>query len=362
MAVCVNQVLKSYSESTRCGAPCDLDAILREIENNRITLQEGNKVSIIQIMCHLGRSHEAYEYLHKNGINRLGAYIPIIYSFLENRYFDKVIRLRDELLNKNIALKQDNYFTVMTVLLENRQFDYFDIFLDDFRKTRNTPELELWKLIHKRFQSSKIVSISKNGNCPNCNTILEKIDCPESRKIICSTIEKKIRNREEWKLFCSRLKNFTHIVDGANIGRFDNHGNLEIDYKKIIFVSKQIKSNGVLIVLHENHNLAIKRLLKLGYNVQIVPKGHDDDWFTLYAALKLDCQIVSNDLARNHGYSSNCQKDLQWWLTHNQIKLEIVKNEYKLRHPPSFSTVIQNNHIPNTDGKWICCTNKVTCA
>ena len=128
MAICVNQVLKSYSESTRCGAPCDLDAILHEIENNKIILQEGNKVSIIQIMCHLGRHQEAYEYLHKNRINRLGGYIPIIYSFLENHYFDKVIILHDELLNKNITLKSENYLVIMRVLLENKKYDYFDIY------------------------------------------------------------------------------------------------------------------------------------------------------------------------------------------------------------------------------------------
>jgi len=359
----LNTKLRQYAEFTQ-NTYCDkiLKDVLTLTEQD--ALLEGNKVSIIQILCNLDKVEEAEYFLKRNkDLVRLGAYLPILYSFMKQQNTVKILKLYDEIINKNIKLKYENYFDLLKYLSTQNEKQAFNTVIDTMEYLGIVPNKNTWNLICNHYNAHRFLP-NKNNRCPHCKSSLKVIDCDNTRFKICNTLEKHIINHRVWIQFKEQLnKNkYSYIIDGANIGRFDNHGKLNIDYKKILLVTKKL-GNSCLVVLHYRHTDVIKKLIENKVSVQIVPKGHDDDWFSLYGALYLNCFFVSNDQARNHGYANNCQKELQWWMTHHSVSLRLSgEQNYEVIFPPKYSTCIQyyssnGIHIPSSENsEWLCVT------
>lgn len=166
------------------------------------------------------------------------------------------------------------------------------------------------------------------------------------------------------------LKKFRYdiVVDGANIG-FYKQG--VMSGKKISFIqlSKFVdflveKGHIPLIVLHKYHfDSAIQNELPIietmiknkKITLFTVPKGADDDWFWLYAALaNPNAYLLTNDEMRNHFHYMNFDKSFINWKDTRVINYDIVKTneggnigwDYTIRKPDPF---LKKIHLDMTD-------------
>jgi pentatricopeptide repeat protein len=203
----LNQLLKYYADQTSKGIGCDFENILVEIKNQNADLVEGNKVSLIQIMCHLGKEDEAINYLQNNNITRLGAYVPILSAYIKRNNLVKVWQIYEEMLQKNIMMKHEHYCLLLGWLLNNNYQNEFDKILTDMCSARIIPDKSVWIIISKRFEHFNVSVPTENGLCKKCNTKHEVIDVPEARKIMCDILESKITNHSIWQQFINILQN-----------------------------------------------------------------------------------------------------------------------------------------------------------
>lgn len=111
---------------------------------------------------------------------------------------------------------------------------------------------------------------------------------------------------------------FDVVVDGANVGYFKQNfvgAPSHVDYQQIDqliqFLTVQRKLRPLLI-LHSRHlsrynvpDEAAQQIIdrwKAADLLYATPKGFNDDWFWIYAAVKYHCKIVTNDEMRDHHF------------------------------------------------------------
>ena len=123
------------------------------------------------------------------------------------------------------------------------------------------------------------------------------------------------------------------VIDGANVG-FYKRGTMS--GKKICFTQLYSLANQLspamtpLIVLHKNHidsaTTTERELMEKNKHIElfVVPKGADDDWFWLYAALSNPKSLLlTNDEMRNHFHYMNFESDFQDWKSTRVINYDM---------------------------------------
>lgn len=106
----------------------------------------------------------------------------------------------------------------------------------------------------------------------------------------------------------------------------------------------------------------------------LTPHGSNDDWYWLYAAVKLRCLLVTNDEMRDHIFELLGSNFFLKWKGRHQVHYTFVKGNLKLQMPPRYSSVIQESekgswHVPILfKGKdesslqtWLCITRPNVC-
>lgn len=103
------------------------------------------------------------------------------------------------------------------------------------------------------------------------------------------------------------------------------------------------------------------------------PYGSNDDWYWLYAAVKLKCLLVTNDEMRDHIFELLGSNFFFRWKERHQVRYTFMKGNLKLTMPPSYSLVIQESekgwwHIPlagevssESLRTWLCVTRPGYC-
>lgn len=133
---------------------------------------------------------------------------------------------------------------------------------------------------------------------------------------------------------------YTIVLDGANIGYYKmNYAGApaHVDYFQIHMVVMYLLSVGhyPLIVLHARHTFnnnlpayssengsKIRNLLNFwkAHNILfITPPGSNDDWYWLYASVKLNLQVITNDEMRDHLFKMLNLRYFTQWKERHQI-------------------------------------------
>ncbi len=110
---------------------------------------------------------------------------------------------------------------------------------------------------------------------------------------------------------------FDVIVDGANVGYYkQNYANApkHVAYEQIDHMLQLLMDSHrrPLLILHSRHlsvdmvpsaqiQAMIGRWQQAGM-LYTTPRGFNDDWFWMYAAIKYKCQVVTNDDMRDHHF------------------------------------------------------------
>uniref|UniRef100_A0A0E0JU47 ribonuclease P n=1 Tax=Oryza punctata TaxID=4537 RepID=A0A0E0JU47_ORYPU len=112
-----------------------------------------------------------------------------------------------------------------------------------------------------------------------------------------------------------------------------------------------------LVVLH---NKRIAKLMENASNRHLIetwrangalytsPIGSNDDWYWLYAAIRLNCLLVTNDEMRDHIFELLGSSFFPKWKQRHQVKYTFSKGKAVLMMPPPYSSEIQESEM----GSW----------
>ncbi|RHY60769.1 hypothetical protein DYB38_000298 [Aphanomyces astaci] len=162
---------------------------------------------------------------------------------------------------------------------------------------------------------------------------------------------------EQWTVFKTWLDEhgpFDVIIDAANVGGGFNYPQIQTVLK-----AYQDKGQKPLIVLHKrrtkDHQVpepyrAMVQQWKhdnVMFNCQY---GNNDDWYWLYAAVKLSGRtlVVSNDEMRDHHFQMIHNQDFHRWKERHLVHYEVRGHKLDLHEPSVYS--MRSQHLES--GSW----------
>ncbi|KAJ4967656.1 hypothetical protein NE237_014357 [Protea cynaroides] len=239
---------------------------------------------------------------------------------------------------------------------------------------------------------SKINSDGSSCCCCGEKLVCVDIDEMETEKFAESVaslamereVKSDFKNFQEW---LEKKAQYEAIVDGANVALYkQNFTAGEFSLSQIDAVLKELYQGGEktrsLLILHNKRFRALienpsnKKLLedwKAQDALYTTPNGSNDDWYWLYAAVRLKCLLVTNDEMRDHIFALLGSSFFLKWKERHQVRYTFDKSNLKLHMPPSYSVVIQESekgswHVPieaqcndEASRTWLCITRPISC-
>jgi len=182
-------------------------------------------------------------------------------------------------------------------------------------------------------------------------------------------------------------KEYEAIVDGANIALYQQNfaeGGFSLTQLDSVITELRGRYHGKwpLVILH---NKRIAKLMENSSNRHLIetwrangalyttPNGSNDDWYWLYAAIKLNCLLVTNDEMRDHIFELLGSSFFPKWKQRHRVKYTFNKGKAVLVMPPPYSSEIQESevgswHVPMEEKSgdervriWLCIGRTGTC-
>ncbi|CAN1294353.1 Proteinaceous RNase P 3 [Linum perenne] len=240
--------------------------------------------------------------------------------------------------------------------------------------------------------------VGDGGKCFCCGEQLACADIAEeetdrfAESVAGFAMDREVRaNFSEFQDWLKMHADYDAIVDAANVGlyqqNFSEGGfsvsqvvNLAIEEQLHAVVTELYNKSGKkwpLIVLHSkrvrallenaSHRKFIEEWKENGA-LYTTPHGSNDDWYWLYAAVKLRCLLVTNDEMRDHIFEILGTSFFLKWKERHQAKYTFTKGNLFLQMPAPFSVSIQESekgswHVPivgngsNMEAEsWLCIT------
>ncbi|XP_074579897.1 proteinaceous RNase P 2-like [Curcuma longa] len=212
-------------------------------------------------------------------------------------------------------------------------------------------------------------SVGADGHCAMCFQRLDCVDIAQKEtKEFADSVANLAMEREtisNFKRFQEWLednKGYDAIIDGANVALYQqNFADGGFSLSQLNDVASELfrrnKNKWPLIILH---NKRIQALMGDPYNRQLLdawrsegalymtPTGSNDDWYWIYAAVKLGCLVVTNDEMRDHIFELLGRSFFPRWKERHQVRYTFVKGKLTLVMPPPYSVVIQESET----GSW----------
>ncbi|XP_021307811.1 proteinaceous RNase P 2 isoform X2 [Sorghum bicolor] len=193
------------------------------------------------------------------------------------------------------------------------------------------------------------------------------IDMEETRKFADSVaglaLERETKtNFSRFQEWLEANKEYQAIVDGANIALYQQNfaeGGFSLTQLDAVITELRDRYHGKwpLVILH---NKRIAKLMENSSNRHLIetwrtngalytsPSGSNDDWYWLYAAIKLNCLLVTNDEMRDHIFELLGSSFFPKWKQRHRVKYTFNKGKAVLVMPPSYSSEIQESEM----GSW----------
>ncbi|KAL4292709.1 hypothetical protein S245_062246 [Arachis hypogaea] len=234
-------------------------------------------------------------------------------------------------------------------------------------------------------------NVSVEGRCCGCSQQLVCVDIDDeetdkfARSVANLALEREVKaNFSEFQGWLEKHACYDAIVDGANVGLYQqNFADGGFSISQLDDVVKELYNcsgkKWPLVILHNKRmrglmdNPSSRRVVEEWMNngaLYTTPTGSNDDWYWLYAAVKLRCLLVTNDEMRDHIFELIGSNFFNQWKERHQIHYTFVKGNLKLQMPPPYSLVIQESekgswHVPlalhtgdETSRTWLCITRQ----
>ncbi|KAH9622954.1 hypothetical protein KSS87_011491 [Heliosperma pusillum] len=357
--------LRTYGPTLSCF--CDNLRVNEayEVENhmisNGVRLEEGEVCNLLRVSCEVGKGEKVYEYLHKlRGVVR--------------GVSEDSIRVVEKWFGGEKAAE----FGV----------EEWDVGKVREEKVRNGGGWHGLGWLGKGGWVVKKVGVGGDGGCCGCGERLAcvDIDCGETERFAQSVagLALERESKSNFKSFMDWLEehsDYEAVVDAANIGLYQqNFADGGFSIAQLDAIVKELYDRNKkwpLVVLHNKRlralqgNPSCRKLfdewLAQG-NLYATPSGSNDDWYWLYAAVKLKCLLVTNDEMRDHIFELLGSSFFLQWKERHQVHYTFLKSVPELKMPPTYSILIQESekgswHVPiaseNNDESsrtWLCIT------
>ncbi|KAK7261226.1 hypothetical protein RIF29_27531 [Crotalaria pallida] len=360
---------------------------------------------------------------------RLRTYDPALFCFCEHLDADKAYEVEEHMKMLGVGLEEAELAALLKVSAENGRADKVYEYLHKLRSTVRCVSESTALIIEDWFCSSRgcevvgevnldagrvkegilrhgggwhglgwvgkgdwIVrktSVDDEGHCCSCNEKLVCVDIDDeetekfAQSVAALAMEREVKaNFSDFQDWLEKHACYEAIVDGANIGLYQqNFADGGFSISQLNDVVKELYNQSgnkwPLVFLHNKRlkglmeNPSSKKLVEEWMNngaLYTTPNGSNDDWYWLYAAVKLRCLLVTNDEMRDHIFELIGSSFFNQWKERHQVHYTFVKGNLKLQMPPSYSLVIQESekgswHVPSTPGSgnecsrtWLCIT------
>ncbi|XP_078434541.1 proteinaceous RNase P 2 [Wolffia australiana] len=241
-----------------------------------------------------------------------------------------------------------------------------------------------------RVERSEISSV---GCCLLCRQQLACVDLDRTEtEKLAESVASLARAREaqsnfsDFQEWLDSHDDYDLVIDGANIGYYhQNFADGGFCLTQLQAVVEELLRHSYakkpLIILHNKRVCSLmedsrSRELLEDWTAQgslyASPTGSNDDWYWIYAAVRLRCLLLTNDEMRDHIFETLGHSFFSRWKERHQVRYTFVKGDAKLEMPRSYTNVIQESasgswHIPllapddqgDKDHKsegWLCIT------
>ncbi|GMH07322.1 hypothetical protein Nepgr_009162 [Nepenthes gracilis] len=360
-------------------------------------------------------------------VPRLRTYDPALYCYCDKVMADEAYAVEEHAEDMGVKLEEPEISALVKVSAEARRGEKVYKYLQKLRGTVSSVSEETAGVVERWFSSEaaaevgggewdaghvreqrerngggwhglgwlghgrwavKRVRIGENGACFGCEEELVGADihCCETEKFAQSVaalaMEREVKSN--FKTFMDWIEHHPHyeaIIDGANIGLYKQNfaeGGFSITQLEAVVSELYNRSkNWPLIVLHNKHIRALQgnpvdRKLLEDWRAQgalySTPSGSYDDWYWLYAAVRLKCLLITNDEMRDHIFELIGSSFFLRWKERHQVHYTFLKGLLKLQMPPIYSINIQESengswHVPisiedsdESSRSWLCIT------
>ncbi|WVZ01451.1 hypothetical protein V8G54_027520 [Vigna mungo] len=183
-------------------------------------------------------------------------------------------------------------------------------------------------------------SVGADGHCCCCGEqlVCVDIDDAETEKFAGSVaglaLEREVKaNFSEFQAWLEKHDSYEAIVDGANVGLYkQNFADGGFSISQLDCVVKELYNQSgnkwPLVVLHNKRlrglmeNPSSRKLVEEWMNndaLYTTPNGSNDDWYWLFAAVKLRCLLVTNDEMRDHIFELIGSNFFNQWKERHQV-------------------------------------------
>jgi len=193
---------------------------------------------------------------------------------------------------------------------------------------------------------------------------LPKVDYSFLLKQIENFIKKKFSKKglaAFLRVFPKEKDKYDLVFDGNNI-LLNKKGILKIEsFKKLntLVVSAQSMGYNPVVFIHARHLKTLKRMgLKIPFTYISTLYRYNDDWFSLYYAIKNDIPLVSRDIFRDHinQFDTQNKTDFLKIFLHNKklnINEDFSEIQFEQKNIPIIFKKMGNYYIPGNKGYMI---------
>ncbi|KAI3996003.1 hypothetical protein MKX01_037500 [Papaver californicum] len=404
--------------------------IYEKMCSEKIPLNEAALTSVARLAMSIGDGEMAFQMVNKMkelGINpRLRSYGPALFTFCNKGYVEKAFKVEEHMLENGVYPEGPELEALLKVSVETGTADKVYHVLQKLRTSVRKVSVCTADLIEKWFGSKTasrsgkrkwdqrlILEAVKNGGggwhgqgwlgkgswtvkrtyigvdgyCEGCGEKLVTIDLDpivtENFAKSVASIAMKRENNSSFQRFQKWLDYygpFEAVVDGANVGLLTQKSFSVSKVNAIVNgIRQRLPSKKLpLIIVHHKRikggkmgEPANKKIIEKWKNADAIfttPTGSNDDWYWLYAAIKFNCLLVTNDEMRDHIFQLLGNDFFPRWKERHQVHFNFSEWGPEFEMPPPCSVVIQESecghwHIPiaseqdsERDRTWLCAT------
>ncbi|KAB1227270.1 Proteinaceous RNase P 3 [Morella rubra] len=402
-----------------------------------INPNEASITAVARLTAAKGDGDYAFELVKSMGkygvVPRLRTYEPALLCFCENSEAVKAYEVEDHMASMGVSLEEPELAALLRVSAKTGRGERVYVYLHKLRNSVRSVTESTAKVIEDWFHSEKArevgevnwevgrvedavsrsgggwhglgwigkgdwvvksVNVDPTGQCRGCGEQLACVDIDDAEterfaeSVASLALEREVKgNFSEFQDWLEKQADLQFIVDGANIGLYQqNFADGGFSISQLEAVVKELDNRGrnkwPLVVLHNkrlrallenpSHRKLVEEWMDKGV-LYMTPTGSNDDWYWLYAAVKLKCLLVTNDEMRDHIFELLGSSFFLKWKERHQVRYTFVKGNLKLLMPPPYSSVIQESekgswHVP-VAGKssseceesltpWLCITRR----
>ncbi|KAK9127719.1 hypothetical protein Syun_016516 [Stephania yunnanensis] len=407
--ICSNS-LTSSPNSTKASTIDKGFTIFDRMIAQGINPTEAAITAVARLAAAKGDGELAFELVKNMGkykaLPRLRTYGPALFAFCENLEAEKAYIVEEHMAEMKVGLEEAEVAALLRVSVETGRVDKVYAYLLKLRNCVGCVSDGTVKVLEDWFGSELAAraGVGAGAGALDLDRIrgavvsngvggmgrAERLACVDidnvETKAFAESVASLALKREahsNFSQFQEWLKNhadYEAVVDGANVGLYQQNfadGGFSISQLNVVVKEIRQRCHGKwpLVVLHKKRYWSLmddpsnRELLEEWSKQDVLyttPNGSNDDWYWIYAAVKLKCLLVSNDEMRDHIFELLGRNFFLKWKERHQVHFIFCKGSLQLQMPPSYSVVMQESekgswHVPTADGcndeasrTWLC--------